>query len=195
MKQLLERLKQAIIQNQSCQALSLLRQGFSESEREFLEKLRKNGVLRCSYYDFNIQILQPLIDGVLAEKYLSTETRSYFESLKALIFVARHIQKIYRDLIKEIDYGNFKSYLLATDYLFWKPHVQDCEITNIFKLKQEEIACAFSLLFYHSKDKNKLTAKHLDSSIDIKGIRDNHFLKKTLNINLMGKKVRLTLLQ
>lgn len=48
-------------------------------------------------------------------------------------------------------------------------------------MRQEEIACAFSLLFYHSKDKNKLTAKHLGSSIDIKGIRDNHFLKKLEN--------------
>jgi hypothetical protein len=57
MKKLIESLKQAIIQNQSSQALSLLRQGFSESEREFLEKLRRNGVLRCSCYDFNIQIL------------------------------------------------------------------------------------------------------------------------------------------
>lgn len=181
MKQLIESLKQAINQNQSSQALSLLRQGFSESDREFLEKLRRDGILRCSHYDFKIQILQPLIDGVLAEKYLSTETRSYFESLKALIFVARNIQKIYKDLIKEIDYVNFKNHLVTADSLFWKPHIQNCEITNIFNLRQEEIACAFSLLFYHSKDKKKLTAKHLDSSIDIQGIRDNHFLKKLDN--------------
>jgi hypothetical protein len=178
MKKLIESLKQAIIQNQSSQALSLLRQGFSKSEREFLEKLRKNGVLRCSCYDFNIQILQPLIDGVLAEKYLSTETRSYFESLNALIFVARNIQKIYKDLIKEIDSINFKSYLVTVDSLFWKLHIQNYIKTyHLFNLSREEIASAFSILFYHSKDKNKLNAKHLDS-IDIKGIRDNHFLKK-----------------
>ena len=135
-------------------------------------------MLRCSHYDFNIQILQPLIDGVLAENYLSTETRSYFESLKALIFVARNIQKIYKDLIKEIDSINFKSYLVTVDSLFWKPHIQNySETHNLFKFSQEEIASAFSLLFYHSKDKNKLNAKHIDS-MDIKGIRDNHFLKK-----------------
>lgn len=178
MKQLIESLKQAIIQNQSSQALSLLRQGFSESEREFLEKLRKDGVLRCSRYDFNIQILQPLIEGVLAEKYLSTETRSYFESLKTLIFVARNIQKIYKDLIKEIDSINFKSHLVTADSLFWKPHIQNySETHNIFNFSQEEIACAFSLFFYLSKEKSKLNEKHL-GSIDIKGIRDNHFLKK-----------------
>lgn len=178
MKKLIESLKQAIINNQSSQALSLLRQGFSESEREFLEKLRKDGVLRCSRYDYNIQILQPLIDGVLAEKYLSTETRNYFESLKTLIFVARNIHKIYKDLINEIDYVNFKSYLVTADSLFWKPHIQNYREThNIFNFSQEEIACAFSLFFYLSKEKSKLNAKHI-GSINIKGIRDNHFLKK-----------------
>ena len=178
MKKLIESLKQAIIQNQSSQALSLLRQGFSESEREFLEKLRKDGMLRSSQYDFNIHILQPLIDGVLAEKYLSTEARSYFESLKALIFVARNIQKIYKDLIKEIDSINFKSYLVTVDSIFWKTHIRNySETHHLFNFNREKIASAFSLLFYHSKDKNKLNAKHLDS-IDIKGIRDKHFLKK-----------------
>ena len=52
LKQIAQKLKQAISDRDQKLALDLFREGLQQSEAEFVGQLRKNGVLRCSNYDF-----------------------------------------------------------------------------------------------------------------------------------------------
>jgi len=179
MKQLVSNLKQLIFEGKSAQALALAKHGLSSDEPQFLTEVRKNGIFRCSTYDFQFQNLQPLIDKVLSEKTISDYARNYFNSVKLLTIIGRSVQKIFKDLIKELDQETFKSYLVSLDALFWEVEISNGihSDSGKFSLSREEIASAFSFLFFQANEKHKLDTRQLNE-VDTKSIRDKYFLKK-----------------
>lgn len=184
MKQIVSNLKQLIFEGKSAQAIALAKHGLSVNEFQFLTELRKNGIFRCSTYDFQFQNLQPLIDEVLSEKTISDYARNYFNSVKLLTIIGRSVQRIFKDLIKELDQGTFKSYLVSLDALFWEIEISNGIHSNSsrFSLSREEIASAFSFLFFQANEKHKIDTSQLNE-VDIKSIRDKYFLNKLSNFH------------
>jgi hypothetical protein len=117
-KQIAQDLKQAISDREQKLALDLFRAGLQQSEAEFVGQLRKIGVLRCSNYDFQSQILNSLINET-GKINISQDSQVYFESIKSLLSISRNIQTLFKALLKEVDYLEIKSYLVAVDSLFW----------------------------------------------------------------------------
>jgi hypothetical protein len=117
-KQIAQNLKQAISDRDQKLALDLFREGLQQSEAEFVGQLRKSGVLRCSNYDFQSQILNSLINET-GKINLSQDSQVYFKSIKSLLSISRNIQTLFKALLKEVDYLEIKSYLVAVDSLFW----------------------------------------------------------------------------
>jgi hypothetical protein len=111
-------LKQAISDREQKLALDLFRAGLQQSEAEFVGQLRKIGVLRCSNYDYQSQILNSLINET-GKINISPDSQVYFKSIKSLLSISRNIQTLFKVLLKEVDYLEIKSYLVAVDSLFW----------------------------------------------------------------------------
>src|SRR4028118_1320536 len=99
-KQIAQDLKQAISDRDQKLALDLFREGLQQSEAEFVGQLRKIGVLRCSNYDFQSQILNFLINET-GKINISQDSQVYFESIKSLLSISRNIQTLFKVLLKE----------------------------------------------------------------------------------------------
>ncbi|MBC1236182.1 hypothetical protein, partial [Nostoc sp. 2RC] len=182
MKKIVEELRSNILNKNSKQALPLLMQGLSQNEVELLKEIKKQGIFRCSTYDFEFNTLQVLIDHTTSKKLFSKESTSYFQSVKSLLFIGRELNKTFKKIIQEIDKSTLKSYLVCLDSLFWPNHINNNIFNNknnnfqTFGYSKEEIASAFSFLFFKLNDNKNLDINQLNS-VDIKGIRDNIFIK------------------
>ncbi|MBD1828249.1 hypothetical protein NDI47_23690 [Microcoleus vaginatus GB1-A2] len=174
-KQIAQNLKQAISDREQKLALDLFRAGLQQSEAEFVGQLRKIGVLRCSTYDFQSQILNSLINET-GKINISQNSQVYFESIKSLLSISRNIQTLFNVLLKEVDYLEIKSYLVAVDSLFWPLYDHQAvdslfwpldglqqDHANRYSVCKEELASAFSLYLYHSHDKKVIDNNTPDS--------------------------------
>ncbi|MBD2695171.1 hypothetical protein [Anabaena catenula] len=186
MEKLVEKLKILITNNEWQAALPLLRQGLLENEIELLKKIKAKGIFRCSSYNYEVKTLQSLIDNITTINTLTEESISYLNSVKSILFAGREVKKIIKKLTQEIDESTFKSYLVCLEALFW-PHIItsntfDNRINSFqrFGYSKEEIASAFSFYFFKLNDKKSFDINQLNS-VDVRGIRDNIFLKNLAN--------------
>ena len=186
MEKLVEKLKILITNNEWQAALPLLRQGLLENEVELLKKIKAKGIFRCSSYNFEVKTLQSLIDNIRTINTLTEESISYLNSVKSILFAGREVKKIIKKLTQEIDESTFKSYLVCLEALFC-PHIItsntfDNRINSFqrFGYSKEEIASAFSFYFVKLNDKTSFDINQLNS-VDVRGIRDNLFLKNLAN--------------
>jgi len=193
-KQIAENLKQAISGRDQKLALDLFRAGLQQSEAEFVGQLRKMGVLRCSNYDFQSQILNSLINET-GKINISQDSQVYFESIKSLLSISRNIQTLFKALLKEVDYLEMKSYLVAVDSLFWLlynlPAVDSFfwpldglqqDHANRYSVCKEELASAFSLYLYHSHDKKVIDKSNI-KKVNEKRLNDEYYLTKLEDFN------------
>ena len=193
-KQIAEDLKQAISDREQKLALDLFRAGLQQSEADFVEQLRTTGVLRCSNYDFQSQILNYLINES-GKTNISQDSQVYFESIKSLLSISRNIQTLFKALLKEVDYFEMKSYLVAVDSLFWLlsnlPAVDSLfwpldglqqDHANRYSVCKEELASAFSLYLYHSHEKKVIDKSNINK-VNEKRLNDKYYLDKLEDFN------------
>lgn len=191
-KQIAQDLKQAISDREQKLALDLFRAGLQQSEAEFVGQLRKLGVLRCSNYDFQSQILNSLINET-GKINISPDSQVYFKSIKSLLSISRNIQTLFKILLEEVDNIEIKSYLVAVDSLFWLLYdLQQDQANGYSVLMKEELALAFSSYLYHSHHKkaiekskiNKVNEKRLNSKYYIDKLKDFNkiFLWKEIEV-------------
>jgi hypothetical protein len=193
-EQITQNLKQAISDRDQKLALDLFRAGLQESEAEFVGQLRKIGVLRCSNYDFQSQILNSLINET-GKINISQDSQVYFESIKSLLSISRNIQTLFKALLKEVDYLEIKSYLVAVDSLFWPIYGLQAvdslfwpldglqpDHANRYSVCKEELASAFSLYLYHSHDKKVIDKSNIDK-VNEKRLSDQYYLDKLEDFN------------
>jgi hypothetical protein len=191
-KQIAQDLKQAISDRDQKLALDLFRAGLQQSEAEFVGQLRKFGVLRCSNYDFQSQILNSLINET-GKINISPDSQVYFKSIKSLLSISRNIQTLFKILLEEVDNLEIKSYLVAVDSLFWLLYdLQQDQANGYSVLMKEELALAFSSYLYHSYHKkaieksniNKVNEKRLTSKYYIDKLKDFNkiFLWKEIEV-------------
>jgi hypothetical protein len=192
-KQIAQDLKQAISDRDQKLALDLFRAGLQQSEAEFVGQLRK-GVLRCSNYDFQSQILNSLINET-GKINISQDSQVYFESIKSLLSISRNIQTLFKALLKEVDYLEIKSYLVAVDSLFWPIYGLQAvdslfwpldglqqDHANRYSVCKEELASAFSLYLYHSHDKKVIDKSNINK-VNEKRLSDQYYLTKLEDFN------------
>ena len=180
-EQIAQNLKQAISDRDQKLALDLFRAGLQQSEAEFVGQLRKFGVLRCSNYDFQSQILNSLINET-GKINISQDSQVYFESIKSLLSISRNIQTLFKVLLKEVDDLEMKSYLVAVDSLFWPLYGLQQDRANRYSVCKEELALAFSLYLYHSHDKNVIEKSNIDK-VNEKRLNDEYYLTKLEDFN------------
>ena len=180
-KQIAQDLKQAISDREQKLALDLFRAGLQQSEAEFVGQLRKNGVLRCSNYDFQSQILNSLINET-GKINISPDSQVYFKSIKSLLSISRNIQTLFKVLLKEVDYLEIKSYLVAVDSLFWLLDDLQQDHANRYSVCKEELASAFSFYLYHSHDKKVIDKSNINK-VDEKRLNDKYYLDKLEDFN------------
>ena len=193
-KQIAQDLKQAISDRDQKLALDFFRAGLQQSEAEFVGQLRKIGVLRCSNYDFQSQILNSLINET-GKINISQDSQVYFESIKSLLSISRNIQTLFKALLKEVDYLEIKSYLVAVDSLFWPIYGLQAvdslfwpldglqqDHANRYSVCKEELASAFSLYLYHSHDKKVIDKSNIDK-VNEKRLSDQYYLDKLEDFN------------
>ena len=194
-KQIAEDLKQAISDTEQKLALDLFREGLQQSEADFVEQLRTTGVLRCSNYDFQSQILNSLINET-GKINISQDSQVYFESIKSLLSISRNIQTLFKALLKEVDYLEIKSYLVAVDSLFWPLYDHQAvdslfwpldglqqDHANRYSVCKEELASAFSLYLYHSHEKKVIEDKSNINKVNEKRLNDKYYLDKLEDFN------------
>lgn len=194
MKQIAEKLKQAISGRDQKLALELFGAGLQQSEAEFVGQLRKMGVLRCSNYDFQSQILNSLINET-GKINISQDSQVYFESIKSLLSISRNIQTLFKALLKEVDYLEIKSYLVAVDSLFWPIYDHQAvdslfwpldglqqDHANRYSVCKEELASAFSSYLYHSHDKKVIDKSNINK-VNEKRLNDEYYLTKLEDFN------------
>ncbi|MEG4111139.1 MULTISPECIES: hypothetical protein [unclassified Microcoleus] len=193
-KQIAQDLKQAISDRDQKLALNLFRAGLQQSEAEFVGQLRKFGVLRCSNYDYQSQILNSLINET-GKINISQDSQIYFKSIKSLLSISRNIQTLFKVLLKEVDYLEIKSYLVAVDSFFWPlddPQEVDSlfwpvdglqqDRANRYSVCKEELASAFSLYLYHSHDKKVIDKSNINK-VNEKRLNDKYYLDKLEDFN------------
>ena len=180
-KQIAEDLKKAISDREQKLALDLFRAGLQQSEAEFVGQLRKNGVLRCSNYDFQSEILNFLINET-GKINISPDSQVYFKSIKSLLSISRNIQTLFKVLLKEVDYLEIKSYLVAVDSLFWLLDDLQQDHANRYSVCKEELASAFSFYLYHSHDKKVIDKSNINK-INEKRLNDKYYLDKLEDFN------------
>ena len=180
-KQIAEDLKKAISDREQKLALDLFRAGLQQSEAEFVGQLRKIGVLRCSNYDLQSQILNSLINET-GKINISQDSQVYFESIKSLLSISRNIQTLFKVLLKEVDYLEIKSYLVAVDSLFWLLDDLQQDHANRYSVCKEELASAFSLYLYHSHDKKVIDKSNINK-VNEKRLNDEYYLTKLEDFN------------
>jgi hypothetical protein len=183
-KQIAEDLKKAISDREQKLALDLFRAGLQQSEAEFVGQLRKNGVLRCSNYDFQSQILNSLINET-GKINISPDSQVYFKSIKSLLSISRNIQTLFKVLLKEVDYLEIKSYLVAVDSLFWPLDGLQQDRANRYSVCKEELASAFSLYLYHSHDKKVIDKSNINK-VNEKRLNDEYYLTKLEDFNKLN---------
>jgi len=197
-----QNLKQAISARDQKLALDLFREGLQQSEAEFVGQLRKNGVLRCSNYNFQSQILNSLINET-GKINISQDSKVYFESIKSLLSISRNIQTLFKVLLKEVDNLEIKSYLVAVDSLFWLLYDLQQDQANGYSVCKEELASAFSLYLYHSHHKkaieksniNKVNEKRLNSKYYIDKLKDFNKIILWKDIEVLVDHFRYTVTQ
>ena len=122
---LAEKLKAEIAGGSAAAATGMFRQGLADDQAGFCAALRKQGVLRCSAYDYETRILKSLVGDALkaqtATTALTPETRGYFASVKALLMLGATCKTVYRDSLRGINTRSLKSYIASVDHLFWYP--------------------------------------------------------------------------
>jgi hypothetical protein len=180
-KQIAEDLKKAISDREQKLALDLFRAGLQQSEAEFVGQLRKNGVLRCSNYDFQSEILNSLINET-GKINISPDSQVYFKSIKSLLSISRNIQTLFKVLLKEVDYLEIKSYLVAVDSLFWLLDDLQQDHANRYSVCKEELASAFSFYLYHSHDKKVIDKSNINK-VNEKRLNDKYYLDKLEDFN------------
>ncbi|MEG4498906.1 hypothetical protein QUB05_17385 [Microcoleus sp. F10-C6] len=180
-EQIAQNLKQAISDREQKLALDLFRAGLQQSEAEFVGQLRKIGVLRCSNYDFQSQILNLLINET-GKINISQDSQVYFESIKSLLSISRNIQTLFKALLKEVDYLEMKSYLIAVDSLFWLLDDLQQDHANRYSVCKEELASAFSFYLYHSHDKKVIDKSNINK-VNEKRLNDKYYLDKLEDFN------------
>ena len=175
MKQLAQDLKKALLHKNQALALSLFQRGLQD-EKKFVAQVRKFGVLRCSNYDFQPQILNSLVNE--AEKAgISKDHQVYFSSLKSLYFIARNFQTLFKVLLKEVDAIELKSYLVTVDSLFWLLYGTQQGYDKNYIVSKEDIASAFSLYFYYGCDKKIIEKSNLNE-VNERRLNEKYYLAK-----------------
>lgn len=193
-KQIAQDLKQAISDRDQKLALDLFRAGLQQSEAEFVGQLRKIGVLRCSNYDYQPQILNYLINET-GKINISQDSPVYFKSIKSLLSISRNIKTLFKVLLKEVDYLEIKSYLVAVDSLFWPRYDLQAvdslfwpldglqqDHANRYSVCKEELASAFSFYIYHSHDKKVIDKSNINK-VNEKRLNDKYYLDKLEDFN------------
>jgi len=170
-------LEKAIKQKKISEASLIFLHELASNELKFVIELRKEGVLRCSKYEFEFKVIESLVRIGQKQKLLYESTRKYFESIESLSYIARDIHKIHSELLKETEKENFKNYLVSVDSLFWQMDDSfefETKIPN--KLNKEEITIAFSSYFYYLFNSPQNCNIKLNSLVDVKRIRSKFFL-------------------
>lgn len=180
LKTISQNLSKAIVRKDKKNAWSLFSQGLQEHETNFIAQIKKDGVLRCSFYNFQGQTIKFLISE-LKVLNVSPDAQIYFESIKSLLYVSSNVQEIFKDLLREVNKLEMKSYLIALDLLFYSDTIEKQQIfkqkDQEYFLSKEDIASSFSLYYYYIY-KNNLLKKQDINKINKDRLSNQYYINK-----------------
>lgn len=150
-KNLVERLKNAIRQKDSKAAHSVLRDGLVADGETFLEMARGKGAFRYSSYGYETKLISSLVSAARASSAgaLSERTKDYLDSLQALAFIADDVRSRFRRVRNAINPRSFIAYLATVENLFLNDHVPETGVprSDWRQFSKEKLASAFSYYY------------------------------------------------
>lgn len=153
---LLQTLTQLIIAGKKGRALNWLLLGLLLDQDRTIHGIKRNGLLRASRYDYNINILKFLSSNIvnsIDDLSLKTENSQYFQSLDNLLSISSIVKNMKLDIIKELKSRrpNVVKDLLATLEILFMKHYRNVQRKNSEDIGfyfRGEICEAISYLIY-----------------------------------------------
>lgn len=182
LKKILSELESMLFSNKRGRALNWAVLGLVYFHDSFLEKIRRNGLLRPSRHSINYQTVRFVVDQLVSSNnsnFHSSTSKEYFKSVSCLYRLWPEVNKYRMHLINMLTEGKeqtFKGILVALDYLFMIQHQGDKQkpSSEVGFFSIEALADGFSYLYF-------LYSEHLGEprysiSLDYNLIIDNTYL-------------------
>lgn len=173
-EQLAKALKSALTAGNREESLKLFLEGVGGDEDVFIEEIRKSGAFRCSAYNFVGHDISSLLNAYEERSppfRANKDPELYFESVRALLYIAQSVRGILKSLSGTFDVNSFKGYLATVDKLFWFPRPHDYTRSSLRRCADdypiEDLAEAFSYAYYQlttTGDLGAVTLGHLDEA-------------------------------
>ncbi|MBB4637518.1 hypothetical protein [Longimicrobium terrae] len=179
----IEALQRALERGRSGQAAGWLALGFVLQPERFGKRLRRDGMLRASKYEFVGSTISQTVEAVLAchtALGLSEQVRTYLESVLALADVAKGVRKSRLRLVRLLRNGPpslIKSLAVSIDAVFKdvRPADLGAPTNTSAHHTAEQLAEGFSLLC-HMYSENVGFARESFGRVDVEGVVAGKYL-------------------
>ena len=178
-KYIIEKLQKNIGKQKTSEASNWLLLGLLINSIDFINEVRKKGVLRASQNDFaSSGLLKEIIKNAHDKLNLTDDVKSYFKSLASLYIICKEAEQLKEQIVKELKErkGNLlREVLVATDFIFkmqmtagWYDHNEKIDDSIKF-ITPEFIAEASSYIVFlyhkHVGERQSLFDNNMDFSL------------------------------
>ena len=120
---------------------------------KLIDRIRRKGLFRASHYNFSNKSIEIILELIK----LSDETikfpiaiKSYFESVKNILYIGFSVASIYKEIIKHLNKKDIKTILVGVELLFWNDHFKEVnsDREKFLHFSREELSQGFSYYYF-----------------------------------------------